>query len=95
MDTKSTIILFICGMIIIYIVTDLIMAHLSYKPLFDWWDGNDGSRYSNLFSLSTCMMSYYSTPLYYFSKLTISPQEFLDLDQIAFLVGDTSPNTCL
>jgi hypothetical protein len=91
MDTKSTIILFICGMIIIYIVTDLIMAHLSYKPLFDWWDGNDGSRYSNLFSLSTCMMSYYSTPLYYFSKLTISPQEFLDLDQIAVLVGDIFP----
>ena len=91
MDTNSTIILFICGMIIIWIITDLIMAHLSYKPLFDWWNGNGGSTYSTQFSLSTCMMSYYSTPLYYFSKLTISPQEFLSLDQIAFLVGDIFP----
>ena len=91
MDNKSKVILFICGTIIIYIVTDLIMAHMSYKPLFDWWNGNGGSAYSNKFSLSTCMMSYYSTPLYYLSKLTISPQEFLTLAQISFLVGNIFP----
>ena len=91
MDNKSKVILFICGMIIIYIVTDLIMAHMSHKPVFDWWNGNGGSAYSDKFSLSTCMMSYYSTPLYYLSKLTISPQEFLSLAQISFLVGNIFP----
>lgn len=88
---NSRVILFICAMIIVMIFTDLIMARLSYKPTFDWWNQNKGSNYTNKFSLSTCMMSYYSTPLYYLNKITIPPQQFLSLDQIAFLVGNIFP----
>lgn len=88
---NSRVILFICAMIIVMIFTDLIMARLSYKPIFDWWNQNKGSNYTNKFSLSTCMMSYYSTPLYYLNKIIIPPQQFLTLDQIAFLVGNIFP----
>jgi hypothetical protein len=37
------------------------------------------------------MLSYYSTPLYYLSNLTISPQSKLNMQQIAFLVGNIFP----
>lgn len=91
MNNTSKIILFILGLIIIYLFTELIMAKLSYKPTFDWWNGNGGDKYSRQFSIMNCMLSYYSTPLYYISKLLISPQEVLNMSQIAFLVGNIFP----
>ena len=91
MDPKLKITLVIIGIIIVFLVTEFTMAKISYKPTLDWWANNNGENYSDQFSILNCMLSYYSSLLYFLNKMTLTPQQVLDLDQIAFLVGDIFP----
>ena len=67
------------------------MARISYKPTLDWWANNGGPQYDNQFSILNCMLSYYSSLLYFLNGMTLNPQQVLNLDQIKFLVGDIFP----
>lgn len=77
--------------IIFYLLVQYVNIRLSYKPIFDWWNNNNGSAYSAYFNLFTVVSSNYSTIWYYLSKLQGGPLNQLNIDQIRFMIAQIFP----
>lgn len=77
---------FLMAVIIYYIIT-WILFRLNYKPIFDWWSLNDGARYDKYFNLNNTLLAYNSRLLYNVTKLSGTPVNDLNIQQIKFFVG--------
>jgi hypothetical protein len=78
---------FFLGMIFYYIITYLLFR-LNYKPIFDWWNSNQGSKYNKFFNLDMVLLANSSnTTLYYLFSLfgSNSILSKLSLNQIRFI----------
>jgi hypothetical protein len=66
--------------------------HILYKPLFDWWNNNNGKQYKNRFNMNTFVAANYSLIFYYLSKLSGGPLNHLNINQFRFIIKELLPH---
>jgi hypothetical protein len=91
--TPSKIALYLLYLFIAYTLYYLISIRLVYKPIFDWWKINGGSKYDKDVPLFAMMTAYYAPSyIYYITKLSGTFIEGLTKAQMEFLVGTIIPH---
>jgi hypothetical protein len=77
----------------VWLLSSYIMIRINYKPMFEWWNNNNGKNYDNLLNIFAICVANYSTPLYYLSKIFTNPLNQLDIAQTRFIIGQLLPYT--
>jgi hypothetical protein len=86
-----TIVFLVCAAFLIWLLVTYITIRLNYKPLFDWWANNGGSKYNDKLNLFTLATANYSPLMYYISKSMSTPLNQLEVPQIRFILGQLLP----
>jgi hypothetical protein len=91
--TPTKIAWYLLLLFIVYTLYSLLSIRLVYKPIFDWWSINGGSKYDKDVPLFSMMTAYHAPSyVYYMTKLAGTYIEGMTRDQIEFLVGTIIPH---
>ena len=77
--------------IIVYFVTSWMSIRNRYKPIFDWWDSNDGADFNSFINIFTYACSTDSNLWYMLSNLSNPPSMDYSLSQYEFITESLMP----
>lgn len=78
--------------LLIYLATQVLRIFLSHRPIFDWWNSNDGPRYHNYFSLFLLLGQFEGSGLLnWLLAITRPPNSLLNKSQVIFITKNLFP----
>lgn len=78
--------------LLIYLATQALRIFLSHRPIFDWWNSNQGPLYHNYFSLFLLLGQFEGSGLLnWLLSITRPPNSLLNKSQVIFITKNLFP----